>query len=54
MSRKFLEMLNGDRKGPFSRFLAKAGPEPAICWYPSAGQDFRDVLYLDPAYARLC
>jgi len=53
MSRRFLEELNGDRDGAFRSFLDRTKPEPDICWYPSAGEDFHDVLYLDRAYARL-
>jgi hypothetical protein len=26
---------------------------PTLCWYPSAGTDFRSLLYLSPAYAKL-
>lgn len=52
MSMSFLQGLNMNRTPAFSRFLAGFDREPNICWYPSAGQDFRDVLYLSRAYAK--
>jgi hypothetical protein len=51
MSMRFLQGLNGNRAPAFSQFLAGLDREPNICWYPSAGNDFRDLLYLSRAYA---
>lgn len=51
MSRRLLEALNGDHRGQFSRWLSDMPGEPRIAWYPSAGEDFRDLLYLHPQYA---
>lgn len=52
MSLKLLEYLNGDSGGVFNEFLKTAGASPRIAWYPSAGDDFRDLLYLSPAYSK--
>jgi len=51
MSMRFLQGLNGNRAPAFTRLLAGFEQEPNICWYPSAGHDFRDLLYLSRAYA---
>lgn len=48
---RFLQALNVNRTPAFSRFLAGFEREPNICWYPSAGHDFRDLLYLSRSYA---
>lgn len=53
MSRKLLLELNGKNNGAFSRWLAKCEGEPRIAWYPSAGEDFRDLLYLSQKYAEV-
>lgn len=55
MSMQLLNFLNGNNKGAFHSFLQNFTPEntPTICWYPSAGTDFRSLLYLSPAYAKL-
>ncbi len=50
MSFELLNALNGKNKGAFADFLARRKTVPNICWYPSAGEDFRDLLYLSPAY----
>ena len=42
--------LNGGRTGPFSRWLSSQEFHPRVCWYLSSGEDFRDILYLHPAY----
>lgn len=52
MSRKFLQNLNGDTDGNFNRWLNEFKGEPRIAWYPSAGEDFRDVLYLHPNFSK--
>ena len=53
MSRQLLNNLNGDKKGAFHRWLSTFKGEPRIAWYPSAGEDFRDLLYLNPKFAQL-
>jgi hypothetical protein len=51
MSREFLEQVNGRNRGLFRAWLDGVEGEPRIAWYPSAGRDFRDLLYLDQRYA---
>lgn len=49
----FLDALNGGKRGLLSRYLRgmkATGQPPRIAWYPSAGIDMRDVLYLSPAF----
>ena len=53
MSRKLLQELNGLNRGAFRQFLDNFEGEPHIAWYPSAGGDFRDLLYLSPAFSRM-
>ncbi len=48
MSKQFLMDLNGDNRGSFHQWLSRLNQEPRIAWYPSAGTDFRDLLYLNP------
>jgi len=50
---KWLLDLNGGRTGPFSRWLSSQDSHPRVCWYLSSGEDFRDLLYLHPAYQQL-
>ena len=55
MSLALLERLNGSRCGPFAEFIANfksEGKKPRIAWYPSSGQDFRSVLYLDRRFSQ--
>ncbi len=52
MSMKLLLNLNGSRNGAFRRWLDNFKGEPRIAWYPSAGEDFRDLLYLHPEFSR--
>lgn len=51
MSKKLLSHLNGDRNGKFRQWLDGFEGEPRIAWYPSAGDDFRDLLYLHPKFS---
>lgn len=53
MSREMLYELNGNRNGKFRRWLDNFNGEPRIAWYPSAGTDFRDMLYLHPAFREI-
>jgi hypothetical protein len=46
MSRQLLEHLNGNKAGQLNNFLDNFEGEPRIAWYPSAGEDFRALLYL--------
>lgn len=51
MSLELLNRLNGSSRGKFQRYLdGLEGRCPRICWYPSAGEDLRDLLYLSPHY----
>ncbi len=52
MSRQLLEGLNGGLRGAFRRWLEGVGAAPRVAWYPSAGRDLRDVLYLSAQYGR--
>jgi hypothetical protein len=52
MSLEFLRELNGNNTGRFQFWLNEQKKEPRICWYPSAGEDLRDILYLNPAYSK--
>jgi hypothetical protein len=51
MSRKLLHHLNGSQNGLFRKWLDDFDGEPRIAWYPSAGEDFRDLLYLSPRFS---
>jgi hypothetical protein len=51
MSKKLLTALNGGKKGLFAKWLNDFKGEPRIAWYPSAGEDLRDLLYLHPGYS---
>lgn len=51
MALRLLEELNGGASGPFRRWLDRLDREPRIAWYPSAGTDFRDLMYLSPRVA---
>ena len=51
MSRLLLTELNGSKKGALKKFIDTFKGEPRIAWYPSAGVDFRALLYLSPKYA---
>jgi hypothetical protein len=53
MSKELLYNINGNRTGEFKKFLDGINGEPRIAWYPSAGEDFRALLYLDPSYSKI-
>lgn len=55
MSMQLLNFLNGNNKGAFHSYLQNFTPKntPILCWYPSAGTDFRSLLYLNSAYSKL-
>jgi hypothetical protein len=53
MSKELLYHLNGNRNGLFKKWLDHFEGEPRIAWYPSAGEDFRDLMYLHPNYSKL-
>jgi len=52
MTTLFLDAMFGRPTGPARQWLAGLSREPRIAWYPSAGEDFRDLLYLSEEYAR--
>jgi hypothetical protein len=47
MSIKLLQKLAGSQIGLFSGFINQFSQCPRIAWYPSAGRDFRPLLYLN-------
>lgn len=52
MSLQLLKTLNGNEKGQFKNFIDNLNDkQPRIAWYPSAGQDFRALIYLHSNYA---
>jgi hypothetical protein len=53
MSLELLQVLNDGNHGVFDDYLQRLRKEPRIAWYPSAGRDFRDLLYLSKAYSDL-
>jgi len=53
MSRQLLTDLNGNKRGQLKEFLDDFKGDPRIAWYPSAGEDFRALLYLHPNFNRL-
>lgn len=53
MSIEFLHSLNGRNCGAFRQWLDRLDHEPRIAWYPSAGEDLRDLMYLHPGFGEL-
>lgn len=53
MSRQLLMSLNGNNRGALYRWLSEFHGEPRVAWYPSAGEDFRDLLYLNNSFSNL-
>lgn len=53
MSLKLLNKLNGNKKGKFKQLIDQYKSEPRIAWYPSAGTDFRALMYLHSKYAAI-
>jgi hypothetical protein len=53
MNRQLLLNLNGNKIGQLKKFLDDFNGEPRIAWYPSAGSDFRPLLYLHPKFSEL-
>lgn len=51
MPNNLLRFLNGDNNGAFRKWLDDFNGEPRIAWYPSAGEDFRDLLYLNQRFS---
>lgn len=51
MSMRLLQYLNGDTRGQLRKYLDTCAGAPRIAWYPSAGTDFRALLYLNPRFA---
>lgn len=52
MSKQLLLSLNGSNRGAFYQWLSKHKGNPRIAWYPSAGEDLRDLLYLSSSFAQ--
>lgn len=52
-SLKLLQLLNGGEKGRLAEWLSSRHNEPRIAWYPSAGEDFRWLLYLHKDYRKV-
>lgn len=50
MSKNLLHNLSRNQYGTFRKYLDSLEGEPRIAWYPSAGEDMRDLLYLSRAY----
>ena len=50
MSTKFLSSVCVNNEGRFREFIDSLNHDARIAWYPSAGTDFRAMLYLDSAY----
>lgn len=50
MSLQLIEQLNGGNRGKLRAWIDSLEREPRIAWYPSSGEDFRDLLYLSTAY----
>ena len=53
MNRELLLNLNGNKTGQLKKFLDVFEGEPRIAWYPSAGEDFRPLLYLHPKFSKI-
>ncbi len=51
MSKKLLYHLNGNTDGRLKTYLDSLKDTLHIAWYPSAGIDFRPMLYLSPKYS---
>lgn len=52
MSVALLRHLAGSSDNLLNRWLDALTVDPRIAWYPSAGQDFRDLLFLGGGYAQ--
>ena len=49
MSKALLNDLNGNTNGRFREYIDSFETDPRIAWYPSAGTDFRALMFLHPA-----
>jgi hypothetical protein len=52
MSSNFLNTLAGEHSQLLRSWMDAAPAEPRIAWYPSCGEDFRDIVYLSSEFAR--
>ena len=52
MSLKFLKNLNGNNTGHFAKYLSsiKSTDNLSISWYPSSGEDFRNIVILNDVF----
>jgi len=53
MSKTFLRSLAGRKPNGLNHWLDTHRGSPRIAWYPSAGDDWRDLLFLSERYRRL-
>ena len=51
MSLQLLKQLKGEKNGLLKKYIDKLDHTPNIAWYPSAGQDFRALMYLSREYS---
>lgn len=53
MAMQLLRGLAGNSRSQFHCFLEHLDAEPRIAWYPCAGDDFRDLLFLNPRISEI-
>jgi len=53
MSKELLYHLNGNKNGILKEYLDSIKEPLNIAWYPSAGEDFRPMLYLSHKYSEI-
>ncbi len=53
MSKTFLRSLAGRKPNELNHWLDAQRGSPRIAWYPSAGDDWRDLLFLSERYRHL-
>ena len=53
MSKELLYHLNGNKNGILKEYLDSIKEPLNIAWYPSAGEDFRPMLYLSHEYSEI-
>lgn len=53
MSLQLLKDLNGQKSGKLNHLINSLCDQPKIAWYPSAGEDFRALLYLHDNFTKI-
>ena len=53
MSKHFLRTLAGRNPNGLNQWLKAHRGSPRIAWYPSAGEDYRDIVFLSERYRHL-